>query len=52
MLEGSFDQIRQNASGDVAVLLAMLHATETIESQVESNDRREALKRQVRAIAN
>jgi len=51
MLEGSFDQIRQNASGNVAVLLAMLHAIETIESQVESNDRREALKRQVRAIA-
>lgn len=48
MLEGSFDQIRQNASGDVAVL----HATQTIRSQVESNDRREALKRQVRVIAN
>jgi len=51
MIEGSFDQIRQNASGNVAVLLAMLHAIEMIGSRVESNDRREALKCQVRAIA-
>lgn len=52
LLAGSFDQIRQNAGGNVAVLLTLLDAIETIGTQVESSDRREALKRQVRAIAN
>lgn len=52
LLEDSFDQIRQNASGNVAVLIAMLQAIETIGSQVESMERREALKRQVRKVAN
>lgn len=52
LLEGSFDQIRQNANGNVAVLMAMLQAIETIGSQVESMERSEALKRQVRKIAS
>jgi len=52
LLEGAFDQIRQNAGGNVAVLIAMLQAIETIGSRVESVDRREALKRQVYKIAN
>jgi uncharacterized membrane protein len=48
LLEDTFDQIRQNATGNVVVLMAMLQAIETIGSQVEPIERRETLKRQVR----
>jgi uncharacterized membrane protein len=52
LLEEAFDQIRQNASGNVAVLIAMLQAIQKIGSKVESMDRRKVLKRQVQKIAN
>lgn len=50
LLEDSFDQIRQNAFGNVAVLTAMLRAIAAIESSVESDERVAALSRQVQLI--
>jgi len=52
LFEDSFDQIRQNASGNTAVLLAMLRAIEAVGCQVKSNDRQAALARQVQGIVN
>lgn len=47
---GAFDQIRQNAEGNVAVLLRLLQALELLGGRVESSVRRAALRRQVALI--
>lgn len=47
----SFDQIRQNAGGNVGVLLRMLGALETIGSRTLSPDRRRVLGQTVEEIA-
>jgi len=51
LVSESFDQIRQNAGGNVAVLLRMLGALEAIASRTLSPDRRRVLGQTVEAIA-
>ena len=51
LLSESFDQIRQNADGNVAVLLRMLGALETIASRTLSPDRRRVLGQTLDEIA-
>ncbi len=51
LLAGSFDQIRRNAEGNVAVLTRMLGALETIGALTVSPRRRRALGEHVRWIA-
>ncbi len=51
LLADSFDQIRSNAKGDVAIMLRMLGALETIAGLTSRPDRRRALGDQVRWIA-
>ncbi len=46
----SFDQIRQNAAGNVAILLALLQALETIADRTSRDEHRQALRRQVEMI--
>jgi uncharacterized membrane protein len=52
LLAGSFDQIRQNAAGNVATLSRMLDALQTIASLTTSPTRRRALRNHVRWIAD
>ncbi|MGE3314975.1 MAG: DUF2254 domain-containing protein [Planctomycetaceae bacterium] len=54
LLSESFDQIRQNSAGNVAVLTRLIQAMETVASAARRVQRRQALRRQaelVRAIA-
>lgn len=51
LLAEAFDQIRQNAAGNVAVLTHLLHALETIAGQTASARRRQALRQQADLIA-
>ncbi len=50
-LAESFDQIRSNAKGDVAIMLRMLGAIQTLASLTASPQRRRALREQVQWIA-
>jgi len=52
MLAGAFDQIRQNAQGNVAVLLALLTALEVIAGRTQDAQRRAALRRQAGLIGD
>ncbi|MHB8763147.1 MAG: DUF2254 domain-containing protein [Deferrisomatales bacterium] len=52
LLDESFDQIRQNAAGNVAVLSRLLGALQTIASLTTSPSRRRALREHVRWIAD
>jgi uncharacterized membrane protein len=51
MLSDSFDQIRQNARGNVAVLVILLQTIDVIQSRVTHPARRQELLRHVEAIA-
>jgi len=51
LLAGSFDQIRSNAKGNVAIMLRMLGALQTIAGLTSSPHRQRALGAQVRWIA-
>lgn len=51
-LDEAFDQIRQNASGNVAVLERLLHAISAIATTAKHRARRQALERHVNAIAD
>jgi uncharacterized membrane protein len=51
LLAEAFDQIRQNAAGNVAVLTRLLHALETIAGQTANDQRRQALWRQASLVA-
>ena len=51
LLAESFDQIRSNAKGDVAIMLRMLGAIQTLTSLTTSPQRRRALREQVQWIA-
>jgi uncharacterized membrane protein len=51
LLAESFDQIRSNAKGDVAIMLRMLGAIQTLTSLTASPQRRRALREQVQWIA-
>jgi len=51
LLAEAFDQIRQNAEGNVAVLTRQIQALEIIAGQTESVRRRQALRRQALLIA-
>jgi uncharacterized membrane protein len=51
LLSESFDQIRQSAEGNVAVLLRLLGALQTIAGATPSLDRRWAIEQKVDAIA-
>lgn len=51
LLDQAFDQIRQNAAGNVAVMSRMLDALQTIASLTTSPIRRLALREQVQCIA-
>jgi len=51
LLAESFDQIRSNAKGDVAIMLRMLGAIQTLASLTASPQRRQALRKQVQWIA-
>lgn len=51
MLAQAFEQIRQNAAGNVAVMLRMLDALQTIANLTTSQIRRRAIREQVQCIA-
>ena len=51
LLAEAFDQIRQNAEGNVAILTRQLNALETIAAKTTSARRRQALWQQVETIA-
>ena len=51
LLAEAFDQIRQNAAGNVAVLTRLLQALETIAGQTPSLRRRQALRQHAELIA-
>jgi uncharacterized membrane protein len=51
LLAESFDQVRSNARGNVAIMLRMLGALQTIASRTASPQRRRALREQVQWIA-
>ena len=51
LLAESFDQIRSNAKGNVAIMLRMLGAFQTLASLTASPHRRRALREQVQWIA-
>jgi len=51
LLNESFDQIRQNAAGNVAVLTHMLHSLEIIAGQTKNARRRKSLRQQADLIA-
>ena len=51
LLNEAFDQIRQNAGGNVAVLTRQVQALETIAGQTENARRRKALRHQADLIA-
>jgi len=50
MLADAFDQIRQNGTANIAVLLALLTALEVIAGRTEDAHRRSAVRQQVRLI--
>ncbi len=52
MLAEAFDQIRQNAPGNVAVLLALLTALEVIADRTHNAQRRAALRQQAGLIGD
>jgi uncharacterized membrane protein len=52
LLAEAFDQIRQNASGNVAVLTRLLHSLELIASQTTNVRRRQLLRQQADLIAS
>ncbi len=51
LLAEAFDQIRQNAAGNVAVLTHLLHSLEIIADQAANLRRRQALRQQAELIA-
>lgn len=51
LLAGSFDQIRNSAKGDVAIMSRMLGAFQTIASLTGSPKRRQAIREQAQWIA-
>jgi uncharacterized membrane protein len=51
LLGEAFDQIRQNAGGNVAVLFALLLAVEVVAGRTQEADRLQALRRQADLIA-
>ncbi len=51
LMSEAFDQVRQNAEGNFAVLLRLLHALETIAAQTTNAGRRQTLRQQVGLIA-
>lgn len=51
LLSEAFDQIRQNASGNVAVLTSLLHTLEILAGQTASARRRQSLRQQADLIA-
>jgi uncharacterized membrane protein len=51
LVELSFDQIRQNAAGNVAVLARLVEAIELLQSHTRSIKRRRVVLRQAEAIA-
>jgi uncharacterized membrane protein len=51
LVDESFDQIRESAKGNVAVMLRMLGALQTIASQTDSPSRRLVLREQAQRIA-
>ncbi|MEX2309739.1 MAG: DUF2254 domain-containing protein [Pirellulales bacterium] len=51
LLGEAFDQIRQNAEGNVAVMLSLFQALEVIAGQTQNAQRRQALRRQANLIA-
>jgi uncharacterized membrane protein len=51
LLAGAFDQIRQNAAGNVAVLTRLLQVLEIIAGQTANLRRKQALRQQVELIA-
>jgi uncharacterized membrane protein len=52
LLGEAFDQIRQNAEGNVAVLRRQLEALETIAGQTSNGRRRDALRQQAELISD
>jgi len=52
LLAEAFDQIRQNAAGNVAIILRMLNALQTIASLTASPSRRRAVREKVQWIAD
>ena len=52
LLGEALDQIRQNAEGNVAVLLSLLQALEVIAGRTQDAQRRQALRRQAGLIAD
>ncbi len=52
LLAEAFDQIRQNAAGNVAVLTRLLHALEIIAGQTANPRRRQSLRQQAELIAD
>jgi uncharacterized membrane protein len=51
LVSKAFDQIRQNASGNLGVITAVLNAIETLLSVVEIEERRKPLIRQLLAVS-
>ena len=51
MVAGSFDEIRANAEGNVAVMLRMLDALETVAALTSSPSRRRVLREQMECVA-
>jgi len=51
LLSESFDQIRNNASGNVAIILRMLDSFQTLAGLTANSHRRQALREQVQLIA-
>jgi len=52
LLGEAFDQIRQNAEGNVAVMLSLLQALEVIAGRTQNAQRRQALRQQADSIAD
>ena len=51
LLKDAFDQIRQNAKGNIAIMTQMLRALQTIDSQTDNPRRRRAVHEYVQLIA-
>lgn len=51
LLAGAFDQIRQNAEGNVAVLTRLLEILATIDGQTSDDRRRDAIRQQAALVA-
>jgi uncharacterized membrane protein len=52
LLADSFDQIRQNADGNVAILVRMIEALETVAKQTTSAHRRQMLRHHANLVAD